>query len=79
MTFEDCLVECCKNKELLKEFNRLSNTNLSFRDTRAPLERMIDKATGYNNPFKNKPEEMQSFISFCFELIWLSLTSRVRV
>ena len=73
MKFEDCLLECCLNQNLVKEFNRLSGAHLSFRDTRAPIEKMIDDATGYNNPFKNKPEEMQAFISFCFEFVWLPL------
>ena len=73
MKFEDCLVECCLNEHLVKEFNRLSNTTLDFRDRRKPIEKMIDDATGYNNPFKNKLEEMQQFISFCFEFVWLPL------
>ncbi len=71
MDFQDCLIECCQNDELVKEFNRLSNTSLDFHDRRVPIEKMIDEATGYNNPFKNKHEEMQQFISFCFESIWL--------
>ena len=73
MKFQDCLIECCQNDELVKEFNRLSNTNLNFKDRRAPIEKMIDEATGYNNPFKNKSVETQRFISFCFECIWISL------
>ena len=66
MTFEGLLVECCLNEHLVKEFNRLYGCSLSFKDTRAPIERMIDDATSYNNPFKNKSDEMQQFISFCF-------------
>ena len=79
MNFQDCLVECCLNEHLVKEFNRLSNTTLSFKDRRAPIEKMIDDATGYNNPFKNKPEEMQQFISFCFECVWLPLIDSATV
>ena len=73
MTFEDCLLECCLNEDLVKGFNRLSKTTLDFHDRRAPIEKMIDGATGYNNPFKNKSEEMQQFIAFCFEFVWLPL------
>jgi hypothetical protein len=73
MTFQDCLLECCQNDELVAQFNRLQGTNLSFKDKRAPIEVMVDKATGYPYPFHNKPEEMRRFISFCFEYVWLPL------
>jgi hypothetical protein len=78
MDFHDCLIECCQNDELVKQFNRLSNTTLSFKDKRAPIEKMIDDATGYNNPFKNKSEEMQQFISFCLECVWLPFIYSVK-
>ena len=70
MTFLEVLTECSMNKELVKQFNRLSGTNLSFEDKREPIERMVDDATGYNNPFKNKHEEMIQFIRFVFECVW---------
>ena len=75
MEFKGCVLECCLNECLVKEFNRLSGCNLSFRDARVPIEKMIDEATGYNNPFKNKPEEMRQFLSFCFKFVWLPLIS----
>lgn len=73
MNFQDCLIECCLNENLVKAFNRLSNTTLDFQDKRKPIERMIDASTGYPYPFKNKSDEMQQFISFCFECIWIPL------
>ncbi len=73
MNFQDCLLECCMNESLVKEFNHLSGTILDFYDRRIPIEKIIDDAAGYNNLFKNKPEEMQQFISFCFEFVWLPL------
>lgn len=73
MNFQDCLIECCQHHDLVKEFNRLSGTALGFHDRSPPIEKMIDETTGYNNPFKNKSKEMQQFISFIFEFIWMPL------
>lgn len=73
MDFKDCFIECCKHDELVKEFNRLSGTNISFKDKRTPIEIMVDKATGYPYPFKNKDDEIKQFINFCFECVWLPL------
>ena len=73
MTFQECLVECIEQDELVREFNRLSGTSLSFRDERKPIERMIDDATGYPYPFKNDPDEIHQFISFVFEFVWVPL------
>lgn len=77
MTFEDCVKECCKNTELVKQFDRLNGTNLSrilIADTRPPIVRMIDESTGYKRFLDDKAhEEMQKFISFCYEFIWCGL------
>jgi len=29
MTFEDCVLECCKTPELIKEYDRLQGSNLA--------------------------------------------------
>lgn len=79
MNFQDVLVECCLNQDLIREFNRLSNTNLSFKDDRKPIERMIDDATKYPYPFKVNHYDMQKFISFCLEFVWLPLISQSKV
>jgi hypothetical protein len=44
--FQECVIECVGNKELVKEFNRLSGCNLWQSLRRAPLDRMIDDACG---------------------------------
>ncbi len=75
MRFLDVLTECASHDALVKEFNRLSKTNLCFHDKRKPIEKMVDDATGYTNIFNNNHEEMQKFISFVFEYIWLPLIS----
>lgn len=71
VNFQEFIVECCQNDDFVREFNRLFNTTLNFHDKRKPIEIMVDKATGYNNPFRNKPEEIQQFITFIFQYIWL--------
>jgi hypothetical protein len=43
MTFEECIIECAKNQELIKEFDRLVGTNLQLKG--APIELAVDKAT----------------------------------
>jgi hypothetical protein len=67
MTFYDCIIECAGNKELIKEFDRLTNSNLSF--TGSPIELMVDVATG------KQKEDIKKFIAFCYEFIWLPFTS----
>ena len=76
MTFEECLRECLMNQELVKEFDRLQGTHLMslVRDTRAPIVRMIDKATGYQEVLdRQHHEDMQKFITFAYEYIWSRL------
>ena len=43
-TFYECLMYCAGNKELIKEFDRLSGSNLSLQGP--PINFMIDEATG---------------------------------
>lgn len=73
MTFQDCVMECAKNRELVAEFNRLNHSKLLV-DTRKPIEIMVDRATGYQEVLDKKQHEwMQQFISFVFECIWMPL------
>jgi hypothetical protein len=73
MNYKDCVTECAMNETFVREFNRLSGTTINFKDTRKPIEIMIDKACGYDNPYRNKPEEMQKFFDFVLEFIWIPL------
>jgi hypothetical protein len=77
VTFEDCVKECCRNSELVKQFDRLRGTNLSrilIADTRAPIIKMIDESTGYDKVLEEKAhKEMSMFIEFCYECVWLRL------
>lgn len=63
MTFYDCLMECAKNKELVKEFDRLNNSNLSFAGS--PINILVDEATG------KQKDDLRDFIDFCYEYVWL--------
>ena len=82
MTFEDCVIECCMRPEFIKQYDRLQGSNLARilipqPDKRSPIERMIDKATGYDKVLTNIDEqahkEMAEFIGFIFEVVWLPL------
>lgn len=65
MTFEECVMECAKNQELVKEFDRLAGTNLQLKG--APIELAIDKATG------KLADDLQSFVAFVWECVWSRL------
>ena len=78
MTFNDCVLECCKSHELIKGFNRLTKRNV-LTDTRPPIVRMIDASTGYQKELDKKAhEDMQVFMTFIFEVIWMPLVINVR-
>ena len=77
MTFEDVIIECCMRKDFVKQYDRLKGSNLSrilLADTRPPIVRMIDEATGYDKELDKKThEEMGEFIAFIFDTVWLRL------
>jgi hypothetical protein len=65
MTFEQCVIECARNQELIKGFDRLAGTNLQL--CGAPIEIMIDEATG------RLSDDVRRFVSFVDEWIWTPL------
>ncbi len=67
MTFPECVLFCSENKDLVREFDRLRGTHLSQLDRRAPIERMIDEATGRDKA------ALQMFVEFVFECVWLRI------
>lgn len=67
MTFQECVLQCAANKELVAEFDRLSGTSLG--ESRSPLDRLIDEATG------REEDEIKEFVKFVFLCIWLPLIS----
>lgn len=65
MTFRECVLECAKNMELVKSFDRLKGTNLSQRGSQ--IELMVDQATG------RYKKEAIDFINFVYEVVWIRL------
>lgn len=72
MTFIDVLYECIGHLDFVREFNRLTGCKLG--DTRTPIVKMIDKATGYQAEFdKQQTEYMRQFTKFVYDVVWLRL------
>lgn len=67
MTFYDCAIQCAGNKDLVKEFNRL--TGLHMGESRTPIQCAIDKSCGYDQD----KEAFHAFLDFVYECIWLPL------
>ena len=65
MTFEQCLLECARVPELLREFDRLHGTNLQLKGP--PIILMVDEATG------KQREDMAKFIEFVWKYVWSPL------
>lgn len=77
MTLSDIVIKCIMEDRFVKEFNRLSGCNLDFsiRKPKYGIEMMIDQATGYDEiaqwKNKNKGEDIQKFISFVADAIYI--------
>ena len=70
MTFQDCLYHCIANKELVREFNRLSGHHLGER--RDGITKAIDEACHFDPDM----EAMPDFVAFVYECIWLTLSQQ---
>jgi hypothetical protein len=71
MTFQECVMECFEEKELVQEFNRLYGCSLG-EDKRQPIEQMIDRASGHAPPALDE-NEARKFIRFVWNCIWLPM------
>ena len=69
LTFKECLMECAGNIKLVKEFDRLNNTNLSLKGS--PLCIEIERVSG------KQKDDMIKFIAFCWEYIWLPVSGGI--
>lgn len=67
MNFLECCEECLKNDDLLREFNRLWGHKLGVE--RKPIEKMVDKACGYDPNMKAMPD----FVDFVYKFVWCPL------
>lgn len=71
MTFPEVVEYCAMEPEFVKQFNRLTGSHLFEDLKRAPITKMVDEATGYEEELKKKQHEyMQEFISFVWEVVW---------
>lgn len=62
MTLEDAITEAVNNRELVREYKRLTGAQLGGG---APIKRMIDKATGFAD------KEWFDFFNFVRDYIWM--------
>lgn len=80
MNFQDCVIECCRNPELIKSYDRLHGSSLYrilIKDNRTKLEILIDQATGYQEVLNKKfEEEIKGFFSFVLAYVWMPLVIR---
>lgn len=67
LTFTHCLMECAANKELVREFDRITGHNLSRKG--APIELMVDDATGRTDA------GAAAFAEFVHDTVWSRLPS----
>lgn len=69
MTFEQCLLHCAGNQELVEQFERLSGHRRLKSLT--SIERAIDDACGYDC----EHEYAIAFASFVWEFVWCTLVA----
>jgi hypothetical protein len=62
MTFDECVIECARNKDLVAEFDRLTGSNLSMKGT--GLDVNIDIASG------RYEMDVKKFVQFVKDTVW---------
>lgn len=74
LSFRHQLLACASNPELVKEFNRLSHTNLKFDAAvnTSGILGAIDQATGFNGIIAEE-KDLRLFIHFVYEGIYLKM------
>lgn len=78
ITFYECFMYALQERDLVKQYNRLSGRNLLQQKPRTPFERLIDKSTGYDkyleeNFEKEQLKELKQFEKFVWRYIWQTL------
>lgn len=69
MTFQDILMQCAANVELVAQFDRLQGSNLVR--TGAPINLMVDDTTGKTN------DDLAAFIGFVHECVYAPWLARM--
>ena len=67
---KDTVIKCYENEQFVSEYNRLTNSN--FRETKTPLEQMIDIEIGKTS------DEILKFIDFVFKFVVIPVLLKKR-
>lgn len=76
VTFQECVLQCFDNPDFLIEFDRLAGCHLTTKKPRSAIEAMVDDATGFDD--QQLDLDMQKFIAFIYEVVWLRLAPSAR-
>lgn len=77
VTFYDCLMAYASNRERVESYNRQRCTAVGT-DFRAPLERLIDRTSGYEELIRQPAEdEWAGFVHFAHD-IWKRMPLEAR-
>lgn len=66
-SFVDVVVFCANDAEFVAQYDRLFNGSLGKLAKRHPIERAVDKATGFER------DEYLKFTAFVWEFVWTRL------
>lgn len=67
MTFPECVQHCAAVPEFVAEFDRLSGTEVGRIGRKAPIDALIDEATG------REEDDLRQFTAFVFAYVWVPL------
>lgn len=79
VTFFQCLQYALHQHELVENFDRLFNCSLSKVKPLAPIEILVDRATGYDKIREAQIlKQMNKFTAFVWECVWTRLPWEAR-
>lgn len=68
LTYQDAVEAAFAHPEFMEEWRRLSGSTLGL-DTRSPILRLVDEATGHDPD----AEQWVEFFNFVFKYVWLPM------
>lgn len=79
VTFWECFHTCLQQDELIKEYNRLFESDLWNKDSRPAIHKAVDKATEFEEEIaKQQILERIKFAHFVNDYIWIYLPLEAR-
>ena len=72
--FLECIARVWGDPELMAEYRRVYGSTIGL-DNRAPIERLVDEATGHQ-PINDR--EVAQFLNFVWDCVWLRLPEEIR-